>query len=200
MAEQSLKDIKHDMYLTLHKVRELVGLAEDAFSKNKLSSLSQADELAQEIQAKEVQIIASLAKMAATNEEARSLLVVPSHIKSIATSTMRLIENIRKRIKGSVLFTDKAITEAHQLFTSVQDALKKAGDAAVTGEKAIIESVIAISDAIARMTIDFSTLHEVRLVNAKCCSLASSTYLDMLHAFEDMSMHLKSAMKKFPGK
>ncbi len=200
MAEQSLKDIKNDLYLTLHKVRELVDLAEDAFSKNKLSSLNQTDELVQEIQSKEVQIIASLANMAPTNEEARSLLSVPSHIKSVSSSTMRIIENIRKRIKGGVLFTDKAILETQKLFASVQNALKKCGDAMVTGEKSAIESVLAESEAIGRMTIEFSTAHEERLVNAKCCSLASSTYLDMLHAFEDVGMHIKNAMRKLSGK
>ena len=35
MAEQTIKDIKKDIYLIIHKALEMVELTEDGFTKNK---------------------------------------------------------------------------------------------------------------------------------------------------------------------
>ena len=78
--------------------------------------------------------------------------------------------------------------------------LKKAGEAAVTGSKATIESALAESDAIERMANDFATAHEDRLVTGECSPKSSSTYLCILYAFEDMGAHIKDAQQEAFGK
>jgi phosphate:Na+ symporter len=200
MPEQTVKDLKKDIYLIMHKALEMIELTEDGFTKNKLSSLDQADELAKEIHVKEDVLTATLAKMSAANSEARSLLTVPSHIEKIATSLKRITENSRARIKEGMLFSDKAILETGKLFTKTKEVLKKAGEAAVTGAKATVESVLAESDAVERMANEFATSHEERLVTGECSPKSSSTYLCILYAFEDMGAHIKDATKKLAGR
>ncbi len=196
MAEQTIKDVKKEMYLIMHKALEMVELTEDGFTKSKLSALDQADELAKEIQTKEDGLTAMLAKMAAGNPDARALLTVPSHIEKIATSIKRITENSRSRIKEGMLFSDRAILETGKLFTKAKEVLKKAGEAAVTGSKTTIETTFQEIDAIERMANDFATAHEERLVTGECSPKSSSTYLCILYAFEDMGAHLKSATKR----
>ena len=200
MAELTLKDLKKEIYLTMHKALEMVDLAEDGYMKNRLSSLSEADELAREIWSKEEALTASLAKMASKDKEARSLLSVPSHIGNITISIMRIIEGSRIRIKEGLLFSDKADIEARKLFDTSKDALKKAGEAAITGAKTTIDSVFVESDALERMTNEFATAHEDRLVTGQCQPKSSSTYLSILYAFEDMGAHVKDAVKKIAVK
>jgi phosphate:Na+ symporter len=200
MPEQTVKDLKKDIYLIMHKALEMLELTEDGFTKNKLSSLDQADELAKEIHVKEDVLTATLAKMSAANSEARSLLTVPSHIEKIATSLKRITENSRARIKEGMLFSDKAILETGKLFTKTKEVLKKAGETAVTGAKATVESVLAESDAVERMANEFATSHEERLVTGECSPKSSSTYLCILYAFEDVGAHIKDATKKLAGK
>ena len=72
MAEQTIKDVKKEIYLVMHKAQEMLELTEDGFMKNKMASLDEADELAKEIHEKEDLLTATLAKMASTNEEARA--------------------------------------------------------------------------------------------------------------------------------
>lgn len=200
MPEQTLKDLKKDIYLIMHKAMEMLELTEDGFMKNKLSSLDQADELAKEIHAKEDVLTAALAKMAAANSDARTLLTVPAHIEKIATSLKRITENSRARIKEGMLFSDKAIQETSKLFTKSKDVLKKAGEAAVTGSKATVENTLAESDAVERLANEFATSHEERLVTGECSPKASSTYLCILYAFEDMGAHIKDATKRLSDK
>ena len=200
MPEHTIKDLKKEIYLIMHKALEMVELTEDGFAKNKLSSLDEADEIAKEIHTKEDALTETLAKMASANSEARSLLTVPSHIEKIATSIKRITENSRARIKEGMLFSDKAILETGKLFTKTKEVLKKAGEAAVTGAKATVESTIAESDAIERMANDFATAHEERLVAGECSPKSSSTYLCILYAFEDMGAHTKEAIRKLAGK
>lgn len=196
MSEQTVKDLKKDIYLIMHKALEMLELTEDGFAKNRLSALDQADELAKEINTKEDALTDALAKMASTNSEARSLLTVPSHIEKIATSIARITDNSRVRIKEGMLFSDKAIFETGKLFAKTKDVLKKAGEAAVTGAKATVESTITDSNTIERMANEFATAHEERLVSGECSPKSSSTYLCILYAFEDMGAHIKEATKR----
>ncbi len=200
MPEQTVKDIKKEIYLIMHKAQEMLELAEDGFTKNKVSALDEANDLSQEINAKEHDLTGTLAKMSSSNNEARSLLAVPSHIEKISKSIKRIVESSRERIKEGMLFSDKAILETGKLFKRTKDALKKAGEAVVTGAQATIESAIAESDAIESMANDFATAHENRLVTGECSPKSSSTYLCILYAFEDMGGHIKDAVKRFSKK
>jgi Na+/phosphate symporter len=200
MLDPTVKDVKKDIYLAMHKAQSMLELTEDGFMKSKTSSLDQADELAVEIQAKEDNLTAMLAKMASANSEARAILTVPAHIEKIAISIKRIGENSRSRIKEGMLFSDKALLETGKLFTKSKDILKKAGEAAVTGSPATLQAVLADSDALERMANDFATAHEERLVSGECSPKSSSTYLCILYAFEDMGAHIKNTIKKLAGK
>ncbi len=200
MAEQTVKDVKKEIYLIMHKAQEMLELTENGFMKNKVSPLDQADDLAKEIHMKEDALTATLAKMASASSEARTILGVPAHIEKIATSIKRINENSRNRIKEGLLFSDKAIVETGKLFTKSKEILKKSGEAAVTGAPAAVNAVLAESDALERMANDFATTHEERLVTGECSPKSSSTYLCILYAFEDMGAHIKDALSKLTGK
>ncbi len=200
MAEQTVKDIKKEIYLIMHKAQEMLELTEDGFMKNKVTPLDEADELAKEIHTKEDSLTAVLAKMASTNGEARTILGVPAHIEKIATSIKRINDNSRSRIKEGLLFSDKAILETGKLFTKSKEILKKSGEAAVTGAASTLSAVLADSDTLERMANDFATAHEERLVTGECAPKSSSTYLCILYAFEDMGAHIKNTIKKLAEK
>ncbi len=198
MPEPTVKDLKKDIYLIMHKAQEMLELTEDAFMKSKIASLDKAEELAKEIYAKEDALTAALAKMATSNPEARTMLSAPAHIEKIATSIKRITENIRTRIKDGLLFSDKAIHESGTMFSKSREVLKKAGEAAVTGGNT--DSVQKEADAIIKMADDYATAHEERLVTGECSPKASSTYLCMLYAFEDLAAHTKDAVRKLTMK
>lgn len=200
MAEQTVKDLKKEIYLVMHKAQSMLELTEEGFMKSKMSSLDQADEVAREIHLKEDSLTSALAKLAATNTEARSMLSVPSSIEKIATNIHRISLNSRERIKDGLLFSDKAVIETGKLFTKAKDILKKSGEAVVTSAAATIDTVLAETDSLERMANDFATAHEERLVTGECSPKASSNYLTILYAFDDMGEHIKNSVKKLSGK
>lgn len=196
MAELSVKDVKKDIYLVLHKAQEMLELTEDGFMKNKIASLDRADALAGEIRTKEDALTASLAKMAGASSEARALLAVPGHIEKVSADIGRISDSSRTRIKEGLLFSDKAIAESAKLFAKSKELLKKTGEAAVTGAQTALNTIVSESDALGRMANEYATAHEERLVTGECSPKSSSTYLCILYAFEDMGASLKDAVRK----
>jgi Na+/phosphate symporter len=200
MVEQTVKEIKKELYLLMHKMLEMLDLAEDGFTKHKLSTLTEADELAKEIHAKEDSLIAALAEIAATDNEARALLAIPSLIANTTISISRITEGCRTRTKDGLLFSDKAISEAKKLFSTAKNILKHAGESTVTAAKASIDTTLMESDALMRMANEFATAHEERLVAGICKVSCSSTYLRMLYAFEDIGAHMKDVVQRLSVK
>lgn len=196
MPEQTIKDIKKELYLMLHKAEQMLELAEDAFTKNKVAPLDEADELAREIRKKEDALTATLAKMAASNADARAIISAPAYIEKISTALARLIDGIRTRIKDGLLFSDKALQETRTLFAKSKEVLKKSGEATVTGGSSAVGSISSDSDSIISMADNFATAHEDRLVTGECSPTTSTTYLCMLYAFEDIASHTKDAVRK----
>jgi Na+/phosphate symporter len=199
MTDQPLKDIKKEIYLMMKKAEQMLELSEDAFVKNRTAALDQADELAAEIHAKEDHLTAALSALAASSSEARGVLAVPSHIEKIAGNLKRLNEGIRTKIKDSLLFSDKATQETGALFTKMREALKRAGEAAISGSGAQCSSVLSDADTIIRMAEGFATSHENRLVAGECSPKSSSIYLCMLYSIEDVAAQTKAAIKKLSG-
>jgi Na+/phosphate symporter len=196
MPGEALKEIKKELYLMLHKSREMLELTEDAFAKNKVSPLDEAEELAREIHSKEDALTEKLAKLANSNPEARAIVSVPAHVEKIASTIKRIQDNTRARIKEGMLFSDKAIQETSTMFAKAKDMVKKAGEVMVTGSKKGVEEVIAESDAIERIVSDFTTAHENRIVSGEASPKSSTVYLCILYAFEDMAAHIKDAVRK----
>ncbi len=200
MAEQTVKDLKKEIYLVTHKTQEMLALTEEGFLKSKLSSLDEADELAGEIHDKEDALTSALARMAGGNGEARAILGVPAHLEKVATSVTRIADTSRTRIKDGILFSDKAIAETGTLFAKAKEVLKKSAQASVTGDAGAVGDAIADSDTVVRLANEYATSHEERLVTGECSPKASSTYLCILYAFQDLGGHLKEALKKLSGK
>ena len=200
MPDQAMKDIKKDLYLLMHKAEQMLELTEDAFMKSKVASLDQAESLAREIRAREDALTEKLAKLAPSDSSARAILSVPVHIEKIAVSIERIISNVRIKIKEGLLFSDKAIQETGRLLVKGKEMLKKAGEAVVTSSPESLETVRVDSEAMIRLANDFATTHEDRLVAGECSPKASSNYLCMLYAFEDMASHAKDAVSKLSAK
>lgn len=196
MAEQSLKDVKKDLYMMMHNAEEMLDLSEEAFVKNKAASLTKAQDLARDIHAKEDALTATLAKLAPKDGEARKILAAPAHLEKIATSIERIIENFSLKIREGLLFSDKAMQETNTLVTAAKGMLKKAGEAVVTGSAAAATAANTASDEIIKKASAFATAHEDRLVTGECSPKSSSTYLCILYAFEDLAAHTREALKK----
>jgi Na+/phosphate symporter len=198
MSDKDVKELRKEIYLLMHNIREMLEFTQDGFLKNRLSSLNQADDLSREIRVKAETLTAAIAKSASTDDQARSLLTISFHLDELRTSIGRIVENSRVRIREGLLFSDKAISEASSLFVKTDGILKNTADSAVTGSPAAVTNALEESESLERMTSAFATAHEQRLITGECQPRASSIYLSILYAFEDLRAHLKNAARKLP--
>lgn len=200
MPEPTIKDIRKDIYLVLHKTQQMLDLTADAFLKNRASKLDEAVEISKEIHKKEDNLTDALAKMGASSSEAKAILSVPSHLEKIASSIERIIDHSRNKIREGMLFSDKALQESGTLFSKTRELLKKAAEGAITGPREGGDGIKGDSDAIIRLTNDYAAAHEERLVTGECSPKSSSTYLCILYAFDDIASHAKEAVRKLASK
>ncbi len=200
MPEPTVKEIRKDIYLLLHKTQEMLDLTADAFLRNRASKLDEAAEISKEIHKKEDNLTDALAKMGASNTEAKAILTVPSHLEKIASSIERIIDHSRNKIKEGMILSDKALQESGVLFSKTREVLKKASEAAVTGSKESVDGIRVESDAVIRLTNEYATAHEERLITGECSPKSSSTYLCILYAFDDIASHAKEALRKLASK
>lgn len=200
MPEQAIKEIKKDIYLMLHKCVEMLNLSADAFVKNTPSKLAEAIEISKEIHAKEDALTAALAKMGSSHAEARTILAVPAYIEKIAVSIESIIDHTRQKAKEDILFNDKAIQDAKLLFTATQDVLKKTADITVKSSTTAADGIMRESDKIVRMSLDFATAHENRLISGEASPKSSSVFLFILYTIEDLVWFAKEIVRKMTGK
>lgn len=196
MAEQTIKDLKKDAYLMMHKVEQMLELTEDAFRKNHVQSLDQAREISAEVKAKEDALTEKLAKLAATDPQARLLLPVPMYIEKIALNIERMSESIRTKIKEGLLFSDRAILETGKMLAQGKDILKKTSELMVTGSAASAEAVRKETNAMVAMATQYASAHEDRLIAGECSPKSSSVYLCIIYSFEDIASLVKDAVDR----
>ena len=183
MPELTVKEIKKDIYLMLHKSLEMLELTSEAFMKNTLSKLNEAMDISAEIHSKEDALTASLAKLSSTHDDARTILSVPVSVEKIANAIEQIVGHTRQKIKENMLFSDKAVQDFKLLFTKTGAVLKKTADAVATGSHAAVEAVTKDSDTIVHMAMDFATAHENRLTSGEASPKSSSICLSILNIF-----------------
>ena len=196
MPEQTVKDLKKELYLMMHKAQEMLELAEDAFAKNKVSALDQAAELAGGNPPEGRCPHRGALENGGQKRRSQAARGSSGAHRKIATSIERIVDGVRLKIKEGLLFSDKAILETGTMIVKAKDVLKKAGETMVTGTAAAVDAIRNESDAIINMADSFATTHEERLVSGECSPKSSSTYLCILYAFEDLASHTKDAVKK----
>jgi Na+/phosphate symporter len=200
MPEHTVKEIKKDIYLMLHRSLEMLELTADAFVHGTSSKLTEAMDISAEIHSKEDALTGSLAKLSSTNDDARAILSVPASVEKIASAIEQIIGHTRQKIKENMLFSDKAVQEIKLLFTKTEAVLKKTADAAATGSQATLEAVTKDSDAVVKMAIDFATEHEDRLISGEASPKSSTVFLSILTIFEYLAWNAKEIVKKTAGR
>lgn len=185
-----------------YKAEKIVRLTVDGFNKHNLKLINEAEALAKDIHYEEEDLANNLvnkAKFAISKEDkeyVNVLISVGQHIELIEDNLLNLLQYIRTKVNESILFSEKAVQESNELFSLTKDLLKSAGDALVTGNKALVKHILELETIASQKADDFETEHEERLIAGVCTPKASSLYLNILNSIKEVNWHIRQFLER----
>ena len=176
------------------KLGDMVGTSRDAFNRHSGASLDQLknlqSELAVEIKGA-VDDLGTLAAKAPENQKASFIRLqsVLTHLQMVGDNLEGLATPIGRKIREGVLFSDKAVAQANQLFDHLTGILRSILDALKTDNEFLKRYVMEEGHRLTQYCNDFATEHEARLIEGLCLPQAAPLFLAMLNGLRTAGQH-----------
>ena len=180
------------------KLGDMVGAARDAFNRHSGTSLEQLKklhgELAQDIKNTED----NLATLAAKSSQKASVLRLQSvltHLRMVGDNLFEMSTHIGQKIKEGILFSDKAVAQANQLFDHLTGILRSILDTLKTENELLKRYVMEEGQRLTQACNDFATEHEARLIEGLCLPQAAPLFLALLDGMRTIGQHAVTIAK-----
>lgn len=173
------------------KLLDMVGAARDAFNRHSSTSLEQLKklhgELALNIKDTEEEYENRVAKVSGTQRASLiRLQSVLTHLQMMGDNLAELVNPIGKKMKEGILFSDKAVAQANQLFDHLSGILRSVLDTLKTDNEFLKRYVMEEGQRLTQACNDFATEHEARLIEGVCLPQAAPLFLAMLDVMRTM--------------
>ncbi len=177
-----------------NKLEAMVGAARNAFNRHSRQSLEQLKTLHKEVVPEITnaikQVEAALAKQPAQERTAalktQSIL---TRLQIIAEKLGGLSDPIEKKIKGGVLFSEKAVSQCNHLFDHQAGVLRSLLDILKTDNTMLKKFVLDEGQKLIQNCIDFATEHEERMIEGLCLPQAAPLFLTLLDNMRTAGQH-----------
>ncbi|AEB09688.1 hypothetical protein [Desulfobacca acetoxidans] len=174
------------------KLAGMIGAARDAFNRHSLAGLDQFKNL-QEAAVKN--IAAALEKLDASMSRASAadkIQLARSHslltrLQLMTEALGGLREPIEKKVKNSVLFSEKAVAQTNALFDQQSGLLRSVFDIIQTNNDFLKKFVQEESKKQVQNCADYATEHETRLIEGLCQPQAAPIFLAILDRFRTLA-------------
>lgn len=182
------------------KLGDMVGAARDAFNRHSGTSLEQLKkfygELASEIKGA-LDDLGTLAAKAPENQRASlvRLQSILTHLEMMGDNLEALSAPIGRKMKEGVLFSDKAVAQANQLFDHLTGILRSILDVLKTDNDFLKRYVLEEGQRLTQSCNDFATEHEARLIEGVCLPQAAPLFLSMLNGLRTAGQHAVNIAK-----
>ena len=176
------------------KLGEMLGTARDAFNCHSANSLEKLKktygELATEIKGS-MDDFGTMTTKASEKEKATFIRFqsVLTHLQIVGDNLEELSTPIGKKMRDGVLFSEKAVTQANQLFDHLTGILRSILDALKTDNDFLKRYVQEEGKKLTQSCNDFATEHEARLIEGLCQPQAAPLFLAMLNRLRAAGQH-----------
>lgn len=190
------KEILKAMYDECNAATGHIAMLQTAFIYNSLTPLKDCAAMVNSIKTKEPELTHKAVELAKNNHELTPYISVPAHLLRIAENMEKLAGSIEGKIKGGILFSDRAVTETTFLLQRLIEILKPTADI-IIAKNVFLNRYVQESEAgISKNASMYATQHEERLIEGTCSPTASTIYLIMLDAMKNIAWHAKEISSK----
>ncbi|HEB74753.1 MAG TPA: hypothetical protein ENJ04_00160 [Nitrospirae bacterium] len=177
-------------------LEEAISLLYNAFIYNRETFIDEAEVIIRGVKDVEKELTDALISASKSDESARLFASIPAHIERMAGNLEHIARSIRTKVRDSILFSDKAISEVSFLFQRTREILNTTSDL-ILARNTFIANYIKKSEAEIEHTANqFATLHEERLVEGLCLPKSSGLYIVMLDSIKRIAYHAKEIAEK----
>jgi len=175
----------------VERLLSMVGAARDAFnrhSRDRLQELQNFQKIvSQNIADASRQVQSMIARSPQAEQEVlRRLETVLSGLGALDANLGGLVDPIHKKIKGGVLFSDKAVTQTNYLFDQHTGMIRSLLDIVKTDNQFLKNYVKSEGRNLVQVCTDFATEHEDRLIEGLCTPQAAPIFLGLLEAMRSL--------------
>ncbi len=170
----------------------MTGAARNAFNRHSRSSLEELKTHQQAV-AREVEAAGKwIASQIAREPQAHYTLLercqtIFNHLHFIGGTLGGLSDPIGKKIKDSVLFSDKAVSQTNYLFDHQGGLLRSLLDVIKTDNDFLKKYTLEEAQSLIQACGDFATEHEERLIEGVCLPQAAPIFLAILGGIRAIS-------------
>lgn len=188
MAKERFSDEQATIIAPIvEKLLSMMGAARDAFNRHSHDRLQELQNLqkivSQNIADASRQVHSMIARSPKAEQEVlRRMETILSGLGAIDTNLGSLADPIHKKIKGGVLFSDKAVTQTNYLFDQHTGMIKSLLDIVKTDNQFLKNYVKSEGRNLVQACANFATEHEDRLIEGLCTPQAAPIFLGILEA------------------
>jgi Na+/phosphate symporter len=196
------KEIK-DALKTLHEMgndaEECIFLLQTAFIYNSSPMLKDCRTRIKNIIKSEPQLTKIIVELTKDNPDLKPYISVNLHLLRIGENIEKLAELIDKKIKDSILFSDRAVTELTFLLQRLIDLLRPTSEMILARNIFLSKYIEESQTEIGKKATEYATLHEDRIIEGLCAPVASSLYISILDIIKNVAWHSKEIATKLSG-
>lgn len=189
-------DLLHQIHEMGTGAGECLACLQKAFISNSREASLACMEKLTAIRAKEPELMKAVANSNRTGVEKAAMKEVVSHFLRICEHLEDMAETLRKKSRENILFSDRGVTEVSFLSQTLADILRATADLVLVRNPILIRYVLESETMVEKMTIEYATQHEERLIEGLCLPLAAPVFLSMLDSFKGIAREAKSVAEK----
>ena len=169
---------------------EMLALTSRAFHEHDATALDTAAALGRSIHKREKELTE---RLLGSPTAAPGLRFIPGHVERVGDAVEGLIHCMQDMEAEGVVFTERGVREAAELFERGRGILECARDVVLTGNPVLARHVELESMRFQEIASEFAAAHEDRLVEGVCRPGASSAYLAVLDHLREVVRHARQA-------
>ncbi len=186
------------------KLVAMIGAGRDAFNRHSRASLEQFKTLEeaarQEIAAAKKKVAEYLAQAKGAEKDQFTVYQkILAALEGLVTTLAGLQEPIQKKVKDSILFSEKAVSQTNCLFDTQTGVIRSIFDIIQTNNEYLKKFVREEGGKVQKDCDDYATEHETRLVEGLCTPQAAPIFLAILEQFRSLGKQESELVEHFQG-
>ena len=178
----------------IDKLLTMMGAARDAFNRHSHASLGELHSL-RNVVAQAIHDVAGQVKslIARKSEDERLVLNqaqgILDHLKVIGDNIGQFADPIERKIRGAILFSEKAVTQANFLFDQHSGMIRSIMDIIKTDNQFLKNYILEEGRKLGQACVSFATEHEERMIEGVCLPQAAPIFLALLDRMRTIAQH-----------
>jgi Na+/phosphate symporter len=203
MKDEDVKVESKEVFRTCHdigkEIEDCIKVLQTAFNYHTVKPLGECKEKTEKIITEEPRVTQMVTALVRNNPDMKPYVSVPVHLLRITENVVKLSEAVEKKVKGGILFSEKAVVEMNFLFQRLLDIIRPTADIIMARSSYLSQYVRESEANLTRIAIEYTTFHEERLIEGLCLPVSSSIYIGMLDAIKGIAWHAKEIAVKLSG-